>query len=211
MVKGKRMLASSVGGIIYPLFSASKYFKEIYVIEFTDASVKHFNQWVENGDEATDWSFAAKFLSQLEGNEDGWEEKEEQTRTAVKEVFKYDLLDSNSTKLVAIPEVDCFLTVFLFNVICKTKEDFKNNLKIFTSSLKIGGHMVLILALDMTCYRVGDHKFSTLTVNEKFVKKVLTSTGFVIVKEVIMPTSKENDLVDYKNMVCMVAQKVKKT
>ncbi|KAG9463098.1 hypothetical protein GDO78_022442 [Eleutherodactylus coqui] len=68
LVKGNSMLALNIGGIIYPLFAA-KCFKEIHVVELTDASVKHFNQWLNNGDEATDWSFAAKFHSKLEGNE----------------------------------------------------------------------------------------------------------------------------------------------
>ncbi|XP_066463523.1 nicotinamide N-methyltransferase-like [Eleutherodactylus coqui] len=211
LVKGNRMLESSIGGIIYPLFPASNCFKEIHIIDVTDASVNQCKQWLENGDEATDWSFAAKFVSQLEGNEDGWKEKEEQVRSAVKGVFKYGLLDSNSKNSVAIPEVDCILTVFLFNVICQTKEDFKHNLKIFTSWLKVGGYLVFIFALNMTCYRVGDQLFSTLTVDNKFIRKVMTDTGYVIEKEEVIPTAKENDLTDYKDMVCIVAKRVRKT
>ncbi|KAG8568488.1 hypothetical protein GDO81_014019 [Engystomops pustulosus] len=199
----------NVGGMIYPLFSASNIFKEIYVMDCTEASVKHFMQWLEKGHEATDWSFASKYVCQLEGNKDGWEEKEEQVRRAVKGVFKYDLFDTASNNLLVIPQMDCVVTVFLFNVISKTKEDFKKHLKNLTSWLKIDGHLVLFLTLNMTFYRVGDHKFHTLTVNEKCVREVVTNAGFVIEKEEVFSTSVKSDLVDYKNMFFLVARKVK--
>ncbi|XP_066463533.1 nicotinamide N-methyltransferase-like [Eleutherodactylus coqui] len=207
LVKGDIMLESSAGGMVSPLFLASKYFKEIYVMEFTDGSVNHFKQWLENSDESTDWSYGAKLVCGLEGNEDGWKEKEEEARRAVKGVFKYDLLDSNSKKSVAIPEVDCVLTVYQFNIICQTKEDFKHNMKILTSRLKVGGYMVILYALNMTFYQAGDHKFSSLTVDKKFIKKVMTDTGFEIVKEEVIPTVIEHDLTDCKDVAYIVARK----
>ncbi|XP_069802677.1 nicotinamide N-methyltransferase-like [Dendropsophus ebraccatus] len=207
LVKGDSLLVMSVGAMVYPLFSASNVFSNIYVMDTTDASVKHFKQWLEKGDEATDWSDASKLVCQLEGNPDAWKEKEEQARRAVKGVFKYNLVDGCCNLSVVVPPVDCVLIAYHFNVSCKTKEDFKNSLKTFTSWLKIGGHLVLFIALNMTFYRVGHCKFTALTVDEKFVREEVTNAGFTIEKEEIIPTSIENDLVNYKNFFFLIAQK----
>ncbi|XP_056397733.1 nicotinamide N-methyltransferase-like [Hyla sarda] len=208
LVKGDKLLHISVGAMVYPLLSASNVFKNIYVMDATDTSVNHFKQWLKKGDGATDWSFASKLVSQLEGNVDGWKEKEEQVRRAVKDVFKYNLFNDSSTGSVAIPQVDCVLTVFIFNVICKTKEDFKKSLKTFTSWLKVGGYLVFFITLNMTFYRVGNQKYSTLTVHEKFVREAVTNAGFAIEKDEVLPTSVENDIVDYENMLFLVARKL---
>ncbi|XP_066463531.1 nicotinamide N-methyltransferase-like [Eleutherodactylus coqui] len=209
LVEGDIMLESSAGGMVSPLFSASKYFKEIYVMEFTDASVNHFKQWLENSDEATDWSYPAQLVSGLEGNEDGWKEKEEQARRAVKKVFKYDLLDCNSKNSVAIPEVDCVLTVYQFNIICQTKEDFKHNMKILTSRLKVGGCLVFFHALNMTFYQAGRHKFSSLALDEKIIEKVLNDLSLDMVKKEIIPAVKEHENADYTAVLFAVARKAK--
>ncbi|XP_069804475.1 nicotinamide N-methyltransferase-like [Dendropsophus ebraccatus] len=209
LVKGDSLLAMNVGAMVYPLFSASNVFKNIYVVGVTESSVNHFKEWLEKGDKATDWSFAAKLVCQLEGNPDGWLEKEEQVRRAVKGVYVYNLFDDKPKDSVPIPPVDCLLSVFLFNVICQTKEDFMHNLKTFTSWLKIGGHLVFIITLNMTFYRVGEHKFSATTVDEMFVREAVTKAGFIIEKDEVMPTSVENDLVDYKNILFLVTKKVR--
>ncbi|XP_069804187.1 nicotinamide N-methyltransferase-like [Dendropsophus ebraccatus] len=209
LVKGKTLLNVSIGSMVYPLISASNFFSDIYVIDTTDASVNHFKQWLKKGDEATDWSFVFKLVCQLEGNPAGWKEKEEQVRRAIKRVDLYNPFDSACTDSVVLPQLDCVIMVFLLQVICKTKEDFRKNLKTFTSWLKIGGHLVSLFAINMTFYRVGEQKFSSLTMDEKFMREELANAGFEIVKEEILPTSIETDLVDYKNFYFSVVRKVR--
>ncbi|XP_056397732.1 nicotinamide N-methyltransferase-like [Hyla sarda] len=208
-VKGDSLLEMGAAGMVFPLFSASNVFKNIYVMDTTNTSVRHIKKWLEKGDEATDWSHAAKLTCELEGNADGWQEKEEQVRRAVKGVFRYNLSDEGSKESVPIPKVDCVLMVYFLNGVCRTKEDFKVNLKTFTSWLKVGGYLVFFIALNMTFFKIGDHKFSTLAVNEKFVRKAINNAGFVIEKDKIIPTSVESDNVDYEDLHFIVARKVK--
>ncbi|CAJ0967699.1 unnamed protein product [Ranitomeya imitator] len=131
-------------------------------------------------------------------------EKEEQVRKAIQRVVKYDLL-SGSVDSVVLPQQDCVMNILLFNIICNTKEDMTNNLKTLTSWLKIGGYLVFLIALDMSFYRVGQLKFSTLTGNAKFAKESVTRAGFVIEKGQVLPISVENEIADDKNFLFVVA------
>ncbi|KAM4016090.1 indolethylamine N-methyltransferase-like isoform 2-T2 [Anomaloglossus baeobatrachus] len=205
-VKGDTLLNVSISGVLFPIFSASNVFKKIYVMNFTDSCDNHFKAWLEKKEGATDWSFVSKRVCQLEGNEDEWQEKEEQVRKAIEGVVKFDIT-AGSVASVVLPQVDCVMCVYLFNVICHNKEDITRNLKILTSWLKVGGHLVFIITLNMSFYRVGQHKFVALTVDEKFVKESVTKAGFVIEKEEVIPTSVESDMVDYKNLLFLVARK----
>ncbi|XP_075184612.1 nicotinamide N-methyltransferase-like [Anomaloglossus baeobatrachus] len=206
IVKGDKLLNVSVGGVLFPIFSASNVFKKIYVMNFTDSCDIHFKTWLEKKEGATDWSFVSKRVCQLEGNEDGWQEKEEQVRKAIEGVVKFDIT-TGSVASVVVPQVDCVMCAYLFNTICHNKEDITRNLKILTSWLKVGGYLVFMIALNMSFYRVGQHKFVALTVDEKFVKESVTKAGFVIEKEEVIPTSVESDMVDYKNLLFLVARK----
>ncbi|KAM4016091.1 nicotinamide N-methyltransferase-like isoform 1-T2 [Anomaloglossus baeobatrachus] len=205
-VKGDTLLNMSITGVLFPIFSASNVFKKIYVMNFTDSCDKHFKAWLEKKEGATDWSFVSKRVCQLEGNEHGWQEKEEQVRKAIEGVVKFDLT-AGSVDSVDLPQVDCVMCAYLFNVICHNKEDITWDLKTLTSWLKVGGYLVFIIALNMSFYRVGQHKFRILTVDEQFVKESVTKAGFVIEKEEVIPTSLENDIVDFKNLLFLVARK----
>ncbi|KAM4016088.1 nicotinamide N-methyltransferase-like isoform 2-T2 [Anomaloglossus baeobatrachus] len=205
-VKGDKMLDVSVAGVLFPIFSACDVFKKIYVMNFTDSSDIHFKTWLEKKEGATDWSFVSKRVCQLEGNADGWREKEEQVRKAIEGVVKFDIT-TGSVASVVLPQVDCVTCAYLFNTICHNKEDITRNLQILTSWLKVGGYLVFFIALNMSFYRVGQHKFVALTVDEKLAKESVTKAGFVIEKEEVIPTSVESDIVDYKNLLFLVARK----
>ncbi|KAM4015607.1 nicotinamide N-methyltransferase-like [Anomaloglossus baeobatrachus] len=205
-VKGDTLLDMSAGGVLFPIFSACDVFKKIYVMNFTDSSDIHFKKWLEKKEGATDWSFVSKRVCQLEGKADGWQEKEEQVRKAIEGVVKFDIT-TGSVASVVLPQVDCVMSAYLFNAICHNKEDITRNLKTLTSWLKVEGHLVFMIALNMSFYRVGQHKFAALTVDEKFVKESVTKAGFVIEKEEVIPTSVESDIVDYKNLLFLVARK----
>ncbi|XP_073513322.1 nicotinamide N-methyltransferase-like [Phyllobates terribilis] len=205
-VKGDKLLDMSAEGALFQLFSASNVFKEMYVMNFIDSNNRHFKRWLEKEEGATDWSFVSKRVCQLEGNVDGWQEKEEQLRKAIVEVIKCDI-SAGSVDSIVLPEVDCVTTAYLFNVICQTKEDIVKNLKTLTSCLKIGGYLVFLIALNMSFFRVGPHKFFALTVDDKSVKESVTKAGFVIEKEEVILTSVEKDIVDYKNLLFLVARK----
>nr|DBA16573.1 TPA: hypothetical protein GDO54_003952 [Pyxicephalus adspersus] len=67
-LKGEKILDISIGSVIYQLFSISNICKEIHVVQLTNASFKHFKQWLENDKGATDWSYTSKRVCHLESN-----------------------------------------------------------------------------------------------------------------------------------------------
>ncbi|XP_063775381.1 nicotinamide N-methyltransferase-like [Pseudophryne corroboree] len=206
-VTGEILIDISIGAIIYQLLSASNIFKKIYVIDFTDANIKHFKQWLEKGKDATDWSFASKRVCELQGNRDGWQEQEEKVRRAIKNVVKWDIFENSCIDPLLVPMADCVISLWIINVISKTKEDFQKNVKSFTSRLKIGGHLLLFTVLGMTYYRVGNHKHFVLTVDEAFVREAVINAGFVIEKTDLWNGIAESDIVDYKQLFFILARK----
>ncbi|XP_075056713.1 nicotinamide N-methyltransferase-like [Mixophyes fleayi] len=206
-VKGNILLDISIGSIVYQLFSACNVFKEIYVVKFTDANIKHLKKWLEKGDEATDWSFAAKRVSRLQGNRDGWKEQEEKVRRAMKSIVEWDIFENSCIDPLLVPQVDCVLSLWILNVISKTKEEFQRNLKNFTSRLKIGGYLVLFSPVNMTFYRVGQHKFFHLAVDENFIKESVIKAGFIIEKMDLKASMVKCDLLDYDHVCFILARK----
>ncbi|KAM5142261.1 indolethylamine N-methyltransferase-like [Mantella aurantiaca] len=169
LLRGEKALDFSIGSITYQLFSVSNFFKEIYVVQLTDSSFKHFKQWLEKDRGATDWSYTSKRVCHLEGNRQGWKEREEQTRSIIKGLYKWDSYDTQGLNPAMVPPVDFVISLWLLNVISKTKDDFLRNLRSFTSRLRLGGQLLLFTVLNMTFYRVGPHRYFCLSLVEKDV------------------------------------------
>ncbi|XP_077312253.1 indolethylamine N-methyltransferase-like [Lithobates pipiens] len=208
-LKGDKVLDISIASIIYQLFSTSNIFKEIYVVQMTDASFKHFKEWLDNDIKATNWSYATKRVCYLEGNRQGWKEKEDQVRKVIKGVYKWDNHETNGLDPKVVPQVDCVLSVWLLNVISRTKEDFLRNLERFTSRLKLGGQLMLFLVLNMTFYKVGHHHYFCLSLNETEVQELVIKAGFVIEKSSFIKAAEPSDIVNYSHMSFVLARKVK--
>lgn len=208
-LKGDKVLDNSMGSIMYQLFSVSNIFKEIYVVHLTDASFKHFKQWLDNDIKATDWSHAAKRVCHLEGNRQGWKEKEDQVKKVIKGVYKWDNHETNGLDPEVVPQVDCVLSLWILKAISRTKEDFLRNLERFTSRLKIGGQLMLFLPLNMTFYNVGHHRYFCLTLDETEIQELVIKAGFVIEKSSVIKAVESSDNVDYSHLSYVLARKVK--
>ncbi|XP_069829599.1 indolethylamine N-methyltransferase-like [Dendropsophus ebraccatus] len=206
-VKGEILLDISMGSIMYQLISASNYFKDIYVLEFTDANLKHFKKWLAKEEGATDWSFACQKVCEFEGIGDMSKEKEDQVRRKIKEVIKWEDYEKSCMSPQLVPEVDCVLSLWVLIPISKTKKDFQRNLKEFTSRLKIGGHLILFVGLNMTFYKMGKHKYCFLSVDEDFVRESVIKAGLVIEKVDSLPRKVDTDIVDYKHLLFVLARK----
>ncbi|XP_018426775.1 PREDICTED: indolethylamine N-methyltransferase-like, partial [Nanorana parkeri] len=208
-LKGEKVLDISIGSIPYQLFSVSSFVKEIYVVQMTDTSFRHFNQWLEKDNGATDWSHASKRVCHLEGNRQGWQEKEDQTSSLIKGVYKWDNYETNSLDPALVPQVDCVITLWILNVISKTKDDLLKNLVSLTSRLKAGGQLLVFMVLDMTFYMVGSHRYFCLTLDEKELQELVIKAGFIIEKSSLLRGVEPNDIVDYSHMCCVLARKIK--
>ncbi|XP_068130592.1 indolethylamine N-methyltransferase-like [Hyperolius riggenbachi] len=208
LLKGSKMIDLSIGSAVFQLFPLCNIYKEIYVLEFTDSNIDHFKLWLNKKEGATDWSHAAKRACQLEGNRQDWKEKAYQVRRAVKGVFKWENYQTTPIDPTLVPEVDCILSVYLLHVACKTQEEFQNSLKNAVSRLKMGGHLVMFAAVNMSYYMVGQHRFLILNMDEKTLQELVIKTGFVIEESGLMKSAEKSDLLDYSYLCCLRARKV---
>ncbi|MEE6513191.1 hypothetical protein FKM82_020727 [Ascaphus truei] len=206
-VRGDTMIDISMGPSVYQLLSASDIFKEIIVIEFTEPNIQEFEKWLKKDPGAADWSYAAKALCELEGNREDWQVKEDKVRRVIKQVVKWDVTKDNPLDPVALPQVDCVLSLWALNVISRDKEAYRSNLRKCASLLNIGGHLLLFAVLNMTYYVVNEHKFFMLSCDEKFLREALRDAGFVIENMDVLPSRKDCDLVDFDHLAYVIACK----
>ncbi|MEE6484718.1 hypothetical protein FKM82_013986 [Ascaphus truei] len=154
-VRGETLLDVSAGPLAFHLLTACDYFKEINVIEFTDANIREFEMWRNKEPGAADWSHAAKFICELEGKSEEWEGKEDKARRAVKRVVKCDLTKDNPLEPVVLPQVDCLLSMYVLLVVSKDHQAYRSNLKKLASMLKTGGYMLLVGSYNTSYYMIG--------------------------------------------------------
>ncbi|XP_075459241.1 nicotinamide N-methyltransferase-like [Ascaphus truei] len=201
------MIDISSGASVYQLLSASDIFKEIIVVEFTDPNIQEFEKWLKKDPGAANWSYAAKALCKLEGNREEWQVKEDKVRRAIKQVVKWDFTKDNPLSPVVLPQVDCVLSLWCLHKISKDKEAYQINLRKIASLLNIGGHLLIFEVLNMTYYKLGEHKFFILTFDEKFLREALRDAGYVIENMDVLPSRKGCDLLDYESVVYVIARK----
>ncbi|XP_068120040.1 nicotinamide N-methyltransferase-like [Hyperolius riggenbachi] len=179
-VTGETLIDIGTGPTIYNLLSACEAFKNIILTDFADRNREELNTWLTNQPGAFDWSPVVKYVCQLEGDRITWKEKEARLRKAVKQVLKCDVLESNPTNPVVLPQADCLLSCLCLEGACKDLETFVLALNNITTLLKPGGYLVLTGVLEDEYYMVGEVRFSALSVTEDFLKESVCGAGYVI-------------------------------
>ncbi|MEE6514811.1 hypothetical protein FKM82_023182, partial [Ascaphus truei] len=179
----------------------------IIVIEFNEPNIQEFEKWLKKDPGAADWSYAAKALCELEGNREEWQVKEDKVRRVVKPVVKWDVTKDNPLDPVVLPQVDCVLSAWVLNVVSRDKDAYRSNLKKIASLLSIGGHLLLFGAFNMTYYKIGEHRFFSLSYDETFLREALRDAGYVIENMDELPSRKGTDKVDYEHLVYVIARK----
>ncbi|KAM9299256.1 indolethylamine N-methyltransferase-like [Gastrophryne carolinensis] len=206
-IKAEKALDFSTGSYIYQLISLSNDCKEIYMLRLKDDSIENINQWLKKDGQATDWSYSIQRVCHLEGNKQGWKDKEEQLRNAIKGVYKWRDPKTSDVDPSLVPEVDCVISLFLLNMISRTKKDFQMNLKKVTSRLKVGGKLALFTPLNMTYYQVGDHRYKCLKADESEVQEMVVQSGFVIERSSLTAKGDDQDTGDDSHKYFILARK----
>ncbi|MEE6484631.1 hypothetical protein FKM82_013950 [Ascaphus truei] len=208
-VKGKTLIDIGTGPTIHQLLSACEVFDEIIVTDYTDRNREEFEKWLNKEPGMFDWTSVLKYVCELEGNREKWQEKEEKLRRAVKQVLKCDVLKVNPVEPLNIPQVDCLLSSLCFEVACKDENAYHCTLKNVSTLLKPGGQLVLCGVLDTNYYMVGNVKFSSLCLKEDFLKAALHGEGYVIeyMKLGEREEKKMQDISDYSTPYLIIARK----
>ncbi|XP_063287775.1 nicotinamide N-methyltransferase-like [Pelobates fuscus] len=206
-VKGETLIDLTIAPAFGHLLVAADFFKEIFILDSSDSSLKETEKWLNKEPGAIDWSHAAHFSCELKGVSEHLEAEEEKVRSIVKRCLKWDPTNDNPLGSVVLPQADCAVSGWYFDVTCKDRDSYRNSFKKILSLVKVGGHLILFAVFNGTYYTIGDHRFSLLNYNEEFVKEVLLDNGYTTVICEVFESKLNTDLVDYKQIGYIVARK----
>ncbi|XP_063291740.1 indolethylamine N-methyltransferase-like [Pelobates fuscus] len=206
VVKGETLIDFSVGATASHLIPVCNGFKDIYVVEVNERNINEFEKWRQNKQDSVNFSYGAKVHHKLEGGREAWHMKEDKARKAIKGVIQWDISNNDQVPF-DLPQADCILSLYLLEAISKDQDTYQRNLKKMTSKLKIGGSLLLFSPINMTFYKIDDHKFFYLPVDEDFVKQTVNNAGFVIEKVNVLPSKKSCDLLDYDSIMYLRCRK----
>ncbi|CAH2249007.1 nicotinamide N-methyltransferase-like [Pelobates cultripes] len=228
-VKGETLIDLTIAPAFGHLMVAADFFKEIFILDSSDSSLKETEKWLNKEPGAVDWSHAAHISCKLKGvrtehsksvsvrrlcqeehssgfTSEHLEAEEEKVRRVVKHCLKWDPTNDNPLSSVVLPQADCAISVFYFGA-CKDHESYRNTFKKLSSLVKVGGHVILFALFNGTYFTIGDHRFSMLNYNEELVKEVLQDNGYTTVIFEVYESKLNTHLVDYKQSGYIVARK----
>ncbi|CAH2320319.1 nicotinamide N-methyltransferase-like [Pelobates cultripes] len=208
-IKGSTLIDISFGPFIFHLLPLCKYFKDITVLEFNEPCLKVLQKWLNKDEDALDWSHAAKIAAELEGNSENWVEKEEDLRRCIKTILPCDFNKQNPTDPVVLAKADCVINLYVLGKISKDSDSYRQNLKIMSSMLKLGGRLLLIGAFKASHYKVSGEKYHVLNFNEEELRTMLKDCGFNIERMEVMESKIRSDVIYYHQMFYVCAVKIK--
>ncbi|XP_075425397.1 nicotinamide N-methyltransferase-like [Ascaphus truei] len=206
-VRGDTLIDLSFGAVTTHLLIACDYFKEITMLESSDVSIREIEKWLKKEPGAVDSSHAAMFICELEGKSEGWEEKEEKVRRAIKHVVKCDFTKDNPLDPVVLPQADCLISMWYLGAASKDHDSYLSNLKKCSSLLKVGGHLIMFGLFNMSYIMIDQHKLSVLTYDEEFTMKALRDTGYIIKSFEKRKSNLSTHMLDHEHVGYFVACK----
>ncbi|XP_068844352.1 nicotinamide N-methyltransferase-like [Capricornis sumatraensis] len=209
-LEGKLLIDIGSGPTIYQFLSACESFQEIVATDYADKNLQELEKWLKKMPGAFDWSPAVKYVCELEGNRDKWAEKEERVRRAVTRVLKCDVLKEQPLEPAVLPPADGLISSLCLEAACPTPQACRDALRHLRTLLRPGGHLVLSGSFESTFFMVGDKRFPTLPLNEKFLREALQEAGFIIEKLEKVARAAETHLdnrADYTGLFFLVAQR----
>uniref|UniRef100_A0A803J959 Nicotinamide N-methyltransferase n=1 Tax=Xenopus tropicalis TaxID=8364 RepID=A0A803J959_XENTR len=207
LVKGDTLIELTTSSAHILILAAADYFDNIILLQPCESDEQEAQKWLNKEAGAIDHSHLTTFVCGLKGECTEWEEHEDKTRRAIKQIVRWDITKDNPLGDVVLPQADCVLSGGYLNAVSKDHEMYLKLLKQMSSLVKIGGHLILIGFINMTYYTIGQHKFSALPCDEEFVRKSLASCGFIIERSGKEKNRYNSDLFDYEYLAYFVSRK----
>ncbi|XP_063291748.1 indolethylamine N-methyltransferase-like [Pelobates fuscus] len=208
-ITGDRMTELTIGPVLFKLLVCSEYFKEITVLESNARCKVELEKWLNKDGDALQMRHITDIACTLQGKRDGWKEKEEKTRSRIKQVLMCDFTKENPTDPITVPKSDCFVCIWTLEVISQTQSEFQRNLKKCATLLKLGGHLLFFGVFNGNYFLVGKHKFHILSYDEVFLRQALADCGFLIQCLELTEGKGGEGLIDSGHLVYVRAVKVK--
>nr|DBA16577.1 TPA: hypothetical protein GDO54_003956 [Pyxicephalus adspersus] len=208
-IRGDLLIDLSYSSFIHHLYSASKVFKDIIVMKVTEKCAMEVRRWLGDRTGAFNWTHTTTAIEELEGKSDQIKDKEQNLKTSIRQIVMCSLEKENLTDPLVLPLADCIISAWLLEFISKDQDEYMRNLEKISNLLKIGGHLIIIGALNTTFVLVGAEQFHVFKYDESFVKSALQKSGFNIDYCAVQRRKNVSDLVDYTHFIFITAQKEK--
>ncbi|XP_053308364.1 indolethylamine N-methyltransferase-like [Spea bombifrons] len=179
-ITGTSLVDISFGPVVYQILAIGEQFSDISVLKATDQCVAEVNAWLKGDSGAFDWSSVSKYIADLEGSRDKWEEKEKKVKAAVKKVLKYERGKQTIVDPSVVPKADCMISMWLNEVASTDREGFIRHLKKMSALIKLGGQLILFTGLNGTFLDIGGQRFNIFLLTEPVLKTALAEAGFSV-------------------------------
>ncbi|XP_073416819.1 nicotinamide N-methyltransferase-like [Dendrobates tinctorius] len=209
-VRGSTLIDIGTAPSIYQLLSTCEYFDDITVTWHTNRERLELQKWLNNDPDAFDWSSVVNHVCEIEGNRMDQKTKEEKLKGRIKKVMMCDVSKSNPLAPHEEPKADCLVTTVCLEAACRSYGSYGTALKNLSNLLKPKGHLLMAGDIGANYYEVGSNKVFSLPVNETFLKKVISESGYEIIQLVSFgkPEDADFDNSDFEGFYFVHAQKI---
>ncbi|CAH1239176.1 INMT [Branchiostoma lanceolatum] len=186
---GNRLLDVGSGPTVYQLISASRVCSEIVCSDIHQGALAEIKRWKNGGENVFDWSTAVKYVSELEGT--GWESRQEQLRTAIKDTVLCDVHKENPLHPAASQQFDTIITAYCLEGACcnKGRSTYANAMNNMCALLKQGGYLILQSYIGVTYYVKDGKRFpDNLNLDAEFVLKSISEAGITVLETSVYET-----------------------
>ncbi|XP_035664686.1 nicotinamide N-methyltransferase-like [Branchiostoma floridae] len=177
---GGRLLDVGSGPTVYQLVSASRVFPEIVCSDFHKGALAEIKKWKESDTCAFDWSPFFQHVAGLEGS--SWESRQDQLRSAIKDVVPCDVFNPNPLHPGMFQPFDAIISAYCLESACydKGRSAYTQAVRNISTLLKSGGHLVLQTYIGVTYWidKEGNKTPDSLCLDTDFVLKTLSEAGF---------------------------------
>lgn len=169
------------GPTIYQLISASSKVTKIIFSEFLKANREEIKKWMEKDSEAFNWDRYFEFVLKLENkkiNKENLEKIKNRLRNKIKEIIRCDVYQKNPLEPKKYKNFDIISVNFVPESITDNEKEFILIMKNISSLLRTKGILVMTLLKGAKFYKVGKLKFPGFSVDERYIKKILSKLGY---------------------------------
>ncbi|KAM7311612.1 indolethylamine N-methyltransferase-like [Ixodes scapularis] len=183
LAQGKTLLEVGCGPMLWGSLLASSRFNHIVLSDLVQANRLEIIKWLNNNEDAFDWTIGAEKIAALEGYDDikrGALEILERARSSVRKVVPCDVLEPGVLPKEHRETFDVVLSCNCLEAAAENHESFRRAVRNVGTLVKPGGLLVLGGIGGSKGYSVGTAAFPHANVTDNVVKQAVTDAGFQV-------------------------------
>ncbi|KAM7304101.1 nicotinamide N-methyltransferase [Ixodes scapularis] len=183
LIQGQTLLDVGSGPMLLCSLVASSRFKHIVLSDLLERNRLELNKWLNNHEDAIDWTTPAEAIAAFEGYNDvkkGASEIMERTRSAIRKVVPCDVLEPGVLPEEHKETFDVVLSSGCLDAVAADHESFRTVVCNVGTLVKPGGLLVITGAGGLKHYTVGAVDFAYSNLTEDVLKQAIGDAGFQI-------------------------------